>query len=45
MHGNAHKSKFEIIIRSNDYRILNIQNQDLYVFIIHYPIELLNQTK
>ena len=25
------------IIKSNDYRILSTQNQDLYLFIIHYP--------
>ena len=29
------------IIKSNDYRILSTQNQDLYLFIIHYPTDYL----
>ena len=45
MHENAHKSNYEIIIRNNDYRILSTQNQDLYLFIINYPIESQSQTK
>ena len=27
------------IIKINDYRILSTQNQDLYLFIIHYPTD------
>ena len=33
------------IIKSNDYRILSTQNQDLYLFIIHYPIDYLATLK
>ena len=29
------------IIKSNHYRTLSTQNQDIYLFIIHYPIDYL----